>query len=311
MGEALFVGVDGGGTNTTAVVGHVGGVMLGRGRAGASNPSALGFDVAVAAIEAAVHGALADAGLAGEAFQAIALGVAGAGRPADRARLEELLRARPGFPAAVHVVQDVTLLLPTAGVASGVAIVAGTGSSAFGVGPDGRTATAGGWGYLLGDEGSAFAVGRAALRAVGQEADGYGRETVLTVALSTHLRLARPRDLITAVYQSAAPRTTIADLAPLVVAAASDGDAVARAILGENGAELATIAVAVARQLGLAPGAPVVAVGGMLAAGPWLLEPLAAGLAAGGLAPLHALEDPPALGALRLATGELPIPTML
>src|SRR5207244_3703467 len=163
--------------------------------------------------------------------EAIALGVAGAGRPADRARLEALLRARPGFPERVVVVQDVAILLPAAGLASGIAIVAGTGSSTFGVAPDGRTGTAGGWGYLLGDEGSAYAVGREALRAVGHAADGHGRPTALTATVSAHLRLAQPRDLITAIYQSASPRTTIADLAPLVAEAARAGDAVATEIL--------------------------------------------------------------------------------
>src|SRR5436309_650814 len=103
MGEAVFVGVDGGGSHTRAVVGRVDGVVLGRGEAGASNPSALGFEAAVAAIEAAVGAALERSAAAREvagswAVEAIALGVAGAGRPADRARLEALLRARPGFP---------------------------------------------------------------------------------------------------------------------------------------------------------------------------------------------------------------------
>src|SRR5437773_190576 len=86
------------------------------------------------------------------------------------------------------------------GRAGGIAIGAGTGSSTFGVAPDGRTGTAGGWGYLLGDEGSAYAVGREALRAVGHAADGHGRATALTATVCAHLGLAQPRDLITAVY---------------------------------------------------------------------------------------------------------------
>jgi N-acetylglucosamine kinase-like BadF-type ATPase len=306
MAEALYVGVDGGGSHTRAVVGRAGGVALGWGEAGPSNPSALGFDAALVAIEAAVSAALARAG--DPPFEAIALGVAGAGRPADRARLEGLLRARPAFPARVTVVQDVAILLPAAGLASGIAIVAGTGSSTFGVAPDGRTGTAGGWGYLLGDEGSAYAVGREALRAVGHAADGHGRATALTAAVSAHLRLAQPRDLITAVYQSQSPRTTIADLAPLVAEAAGRGDAVAVDILAETAGALATSAIALARRLGLPAGAPVVGVGGMLGAGPAFRRPLDASLTAASLQPLRPLEADPALGALRLATGEVPVP---
>ena len=281
------------------------------------NPSALGFEAAVAAIEAAVGAALEQTAAAREvagsqttaarevagsrAVEAIALGVAGAGRPADRARLEALLRARPGFPERVSVVQDVAILLPAA-------IVAGTGSSTFGVAPDGRTGTAGGWGYLLGDEGSAYAVGREALRAVGHAADGHGRPTALTATVSAHLRLAQPRDLITAIYQSASPRTTIADLAPLVAEAARAGDAVATEILAETARALATAAVALARRLDLPSGAPVVGVGGMLGAGPAFREALDAALVGASLQVLRPLEADPALGALRLATGEVPVP---
>lgn len=306
MSGGVFVGVDGGGTHTRAVVGRVGGEVVASGEAGASNPSALGFDVAVAAIEAAVRAAMGGAGV--ERVAGMALGVAGAGRPADRARLEARLRGLDGFPERVVVVQDVALLLPAAGLASGIAIVAGTGSSTFGVGPDGRTGTAGGWGYLLGDEGSAYAVGRAALRAVGHAADGHGAATALTELVSAQLGLAQPRDLITAVYQSASPRTTIAELAPVVAAAARDGDAVARSILEENGRDLAVAAVALARRLGLADGAPVVGVGGMLGAGAAFRGALDEELVGGGLARLVELAHEPVVGALRLATGEVAVP---
>jgi N-acetylglucosamine kinase-like BadF-type ATPase len=320
---SLFVGVDGGGTHTRAVVGRPGGVVLGRGEAGASNPSALGFEAALAAIVAAIEAALAEAGFAADPataqaaqgpgddrIEAVAMGVAGAGRPADRARLAAMLAARPGMPADVRVLQDVALLLPAAGLSSGVALVAGTGSSAFGVAPDGRTTTAGGWGYLLGDEGSAFAVGRAALRAVGHAADGHGAPTALTDLVTRHLGLAHPRDLITAVYQAASPRMAVADLAPLVARAAAERDELARSILAANGADLARDGVAVARALGLPPGAPVVGVGGMLSSGDVFLASLRAGLTAGGLGDFHPLEAEPALGALRLATGEVPLPRM-
>lgn len=301
----LFVGVDGGGSHTAAVLGRRGGAVLARGEAGPSNPSALGFDAAVNAIEAAVRAAVGES-----AVDAVALGVAGAGRPADRARLEELLRVRLGIER-LQVVQDVALLLPAAGLASGVAIVAGTGSSVFAVAPDGRTATAGGWGYLLGDEGSAYAVGREALRAVGRQTDGFPEPTALTPALVAHLSLAQPRDLITAVYQSNSPRATVAGLAPLVVEVARRGDPAARATLADAGRELGETAVAAGRRLRLTAGAPVVIVGGMLAAGDLMLAPLRQALAAGGLGELTPLADDPALGALRLATGEVPFPTII
>jgi N-acetylglucosamine kinase-like BadF-type ATPase len=317
----LFVGVDGGGSHTIALAGPSGRDLLGRGEAGPSNPSALGFEAATAAIGAAVRQALAQAlaqtgaaapappdptDVAGAAAR-ITMGVAGAGRPADGARLAGLVASEFGLPAArVRVLQDVALLLPAAGLSSGIAIVAGTGSSVFGVAPDGRAATAGGWGYLLGDEGSAFFVGREALLAVARAEDGTGQPTALTEAALGHYRVATPRDLITAVYQSAHPRTAIADLAPTVVETAA-GDPTARAILASGASELGRCAIALATRLGLRD-PPVVAVGGMFRAGALMLDPLAAELSAAGLQPPRLLEAEPALGALRLAAGELPEP---
>ena len=166
--------------------------------------------------------------------------------------------------------QDVAILLPAAGLAERDR---DRGRDRL-VDLRRRTATAGparpgGWGYLLGDEGSAYAVGREALRAVGHAADGHGRPTALTAAVSARLRLAQPRDLITAVYQSA-------------VAAHDDrrpGPAGRRGGRpGRRGRDRDPArdrrrardrrAIALARRLGLPPGAPVVGVGGMLGAGP-------------------------------------------
>src|SRR5437879_744216 len=143
----VFVGVDAGGTKTIALVGQSGDVILGRGEAGAANPQAVGFDEAASQIQSAIVASLAAVGLAKKygKLVRIAAGVAGAGRLADRARLAPLVAGRLGLPnARVRVLHDPALLLPTARLATGVALVAGTGSSAFGIGPNGRTASAGG-----------------------------------------------------------------------------------------------------------------------------------------------------------------------
>ncbi len=314
--EPVFVGVDGGGSHTVALVGRraagtsgeaSGPVALGRGAAGAANPQAVGFEVAATQISRAVEAALADAGLPPPGDVTIAravFGIAGASRPADRARLVALLAELLLVPAgAIRIVADIGLILPAAGLPFGVALVAGMGSSAFGVGRDGRTATAGGWGYLIGDDGSAFAVGREALRAVLRADGGFGPTTHLTEALSRELGVSQPRDLIRAVYQAQSPRTTVATLAPLVVATAREGDPIALQILTRAGRDLGKIARAVARRLGLGPGTVVVGTGGMFQAGGLLLEPLREELESAGLTDVRLLDDEPALGALRLAAG--------
>jgi glucosamine kinase len=288
------VGVDGGGSHTVAVTDR--GT---RGEAGPSNPSALGFEVAADAIATAIRQATP------EPPARVAMGVAGAGRPADGARLAAEVANRLGIdPAHVRVVQDVAILLPAAGLASGIALVAGTGSSAYGVGADGQTLTTGGWGYLLGDEGSAFYAGRAALMAVAADDDGTGPPTALTLALMAELEIETARDLITAVYQAPLPRNRIAALAPAVVAVASAGDRIAADILADGARQLGRCAVAIARRLSL-DDPTVVAVGGMFQAGPATMAPLADELARAGLRAPMLLAAEPAVGALKLAT-EMP-----
>ena len=332
-----FVGVDGGGTHTVALVGSSTGEILGRGVAGPSNPQAVGFEAAVEQIEAAIRAALvgphpqplsistemergdgtprsaplsiSDEGSPlrrGSGVRQITLGIAGCGRPSDRQRLAAMLSERLGLaPAAVRVVTDVALLLPAANLESGIALVAGTGSSAFGVSPTGRTANAGGWGYLLGDDGSAFEVGRHALRAILRADDGLGPPTQLTAAVKQALGVSQPRDLIRVVYQSPSPRTTIAELAPLVVSVARDGDGIARQIVARAGEILGQLACAVARRLALGSDATVIGTGGLFQAGDLVVAPLRRSLDRVGLDDFRLLDAEPAIGALRLATGEV------
>jgi len=310
----IFVGVDGGGTHTVALVGRRGDEILGRGGAGPSNPSVVGFEVAAKQIRSAVEAALVDAGVppldllfAGSlAPGQLTLGIAGTGRPSDRARLTATLATELGLPPdTLRIVTDVALLLPAAGVSAGVALVAGTGSSAFGITEDGRTAIAGGWGYLLGDDGSAFDVGRRALRVVLRAVDGLGPPTQLATAVEQHLGVTQPRDLIRVVYQSSSPRSTIADLAPLVVATARDGDPLAQQIVTRAGEKLGQFACAVARRLDLDDRSPVIGTGGLFQAGDLILDPLRKSLARVHLADFRLLDREPAVGALRLASGEV------
>ncbi len=319
-----YIGVDAGGTRTTALVGTSGDRIIGRGVAGPANPQVVGFDAAAEQIIGAIREALAGAlagnegsispdsvlrllhrGKDGPGVQKITLGVAGCGRPTDRKRLTRLLAEQLGLhDTTVHVTTDVALLLPAAGLTSGVALVAGTGSSAFGVAPDGRTASAGGWGYLLGDDGSGFDVARQGLRAVLRAEDGLGPPTNLTAALKQALEVNHPRDLIRVIYQSPSPRVTVASLAPVVVAVARDGDATARQILASAGEVLGKLAGAVARRLGLGPDAAVIGTGGLFQAGDLIVDPLRRSLARAGLFDFRLSVTEPALGALRLATGE-------
>jgi N-acetylglucosamine kinase-like BadF-type ATPase len=145
-----------------------------------------------------------------------------------------------------------------------VAVISGTGSLAYGENAAGRSVRAGGWGYLLGDEGSGYAIGLAALRAVARAADGRGHATALTEAVLAHWSLPCPQALIRHVYGGGMEREDIAALAPLVMRTAKDGEAVARAILEDAGRELALAAQAVIERLALPAPVPCALAGGVL-----------------------------------------------
>ncbi|MGD9099948.1 MAG: BadF/BadG/BcrA/BcrD ATPase family protein [Anaerolineae bacterium] len=264
----LLIGVDGGGSKTRALAADLGGHVLGRGSAGPSNYHAVGVEAAYAALNTAIAAALTDAGTSTAArLAAICLGLAGMGRPGDLPIVEAWAKARyPGIP--LNVVSDAQLVL-AAGTPEGwgIALISGTGAMAYGADRAGRTARSGGWGYVLGDEGSGYAIGLAALRAVARAADGRAPSTALTAAVLGHWSLQSPQDLVKRVYQSATQRTDVAGLAALVHATAKEGDAVARAILRDAGYELALTASAVARSLELTEAIPCALAGSVLVYG--------------------------------------------
>jgi N-acetylmuramic acid 6-phosphate etherase len=271
----LLLGIDGGGTHTVALLAAVpaGAAGLwsvaGRGEAGPSNQKAVGKDSTLRALDEAVTRAFAAAGLPRAPVASACLGLAGSDRPEDRAVIHEWAR-QVRLAAHVEVTNDAALLLAAGTPAGwGLAVIAGTGSIAYGRHPEGPTARAGGWGYLLGDEGSGYALVLAGLQAVVQAADGRGPTTRLTERLLAAMELKEPQGLVHAVYGGKWDRAALAALAPLVLEAAEVGDAVATEIVRRAAHELARTAAAVARRLGLDPQAvPVALAGGVLLGSP-------------------------------------------
>jgi N-acetylmuramic acid 6-phosphate etherase len=277
--SGLYLGVDGGGSHSVALlaVGDKGDgsrhsarwQLLGRGQAGPSNLQAIGTGPALAALEEAIAGAFAAAGRPLCPVAGACLGLAGAGRDEDQKVILDWAR-RVNLAGNVIVTTDAALL-PAAGTPEGwgLAVVAGTGSIVYGQTADGRTARAGGWGYLLGDEGSGYALVLAALQAVARAADARGPTTSLTERILNRMGLARPQQLVPAVYRGSWDRAALAALAPLVLEAAEGCDGVAEEIVNRQALELAHTAAAVARQLGFDQGTvPLALAGGALLASP-------------------------------------------
>ncbi len=187
-------------------------------------------------------------------------------------RAAEILR--PRFPfASFTAVEDVETAQAAAfGGGAGIVLIAGTGAVSYGLTAENLRARSGGWGYLMADEGSGYAIGRRALQAVSKAYDGRGLPTVLLQHLLEHFQQPDFLALHRLIYQGPIARHEIANLAKVVVGAATQGDLVATQILDEAAAELAMYVVAVARQLGWKD-PPVSAVGGVFRAGEIILEP--------------------------------------
>jgi len=306
----LVLGIDAGGTKTVCQLADEQANILAESRGGGANLQASGE----LEVEKVLHQVIDRALVNASARPAtICLGMAGVDRPRDADVVRGIL-LRIGHRAQPYVVNDALIALE-AGVpgGAGVVIVAGTGSIAYGRDAQGRAARAGGWGYVLGDEGSGYWLGRHALRAVVRAADGRGRTTALTARVLAHFHVDRPQDLVWEIYGSGLKPTAIASLAVEVGAAAMEGDTLAEDIINAGAVELAGAAASVARRLSLER-CPVVLAGGILRGVAPLRERVLSNLSrALPDAEARVLEVEPALGAVRLAlslsAGRPAIPT--
>jgi N-acetylglucosamine kinase-like BadF-type ATPase len=244
----LFLGVDGGQSSTTALIGDETGRVLGAGSGGPCNHAgaAEGRRKLLSAVRGSLAAACFEAGLDGGAirFGAVCFGMSGG--PEDKlAILQEIL------PADRVVVTDdavIALAGATAGE-PGIVTIAGTGSIAFGRDLEGRTARTGGWGYIFGDEGGAFDIARQALRAALRAEEGWGPLTALAPVLLEAAGSLDANGALHRFYTPDWPRSRVAALAPLVDEAAMAGDAVACDILHNAAQQLAVLTSSVRRQL--------------------------------------------------------------
>lgn len=306
------LGLDGGGTKTVAIVANEKGRVLGRGESGPANYHTAGLAKASENIRNAAHAAIEDAGIVGQALTAAFFALAGVDRPADRQVMSGVI-ASLGLTCPVHIDHDASAALAGAtGGLPGVVVIAGTGSICYGEDTKGARARAGGYGPLLGDEGSGYDIGRKALIAALRAEDGRSPATVLTERIRQRFMLEKMTDLINLVYGNPAPlqRPDIAALTPMVVEAANEGDGIAKEILRVAGRELGLCAAAVLQRLNWdgAATVPVAGSGGVFAAGNLLALPMEQVVRS--ICPQARLSQPkhtPAYGAVLLALRTLGI----
>jgi len=297
------LGIDAGGTKTACLLANEAGETLGEARGGGANLQTKGE----LGVEKVLHAVMREAlGDHASSVDAICLGMAGMDRPGERHVVGEIMRRIAGGARTVVVNDALVALVAGVGDEPGVVIISGTGSIAYGRNRDNAAARSGGWGHVLGDEGSGYWIGRRAVRAVARAADGRGPATALVARVLEHFDVKTPSDLVSRVYDAETHHPRLARLAEVVQEARDEGDEQATQILEQAAHELVRAARSVVERLRMKDEAfDFVLSGGVFVGVPWLHEELRRRLPA--IAPeagVRRLEVPPARGAVHLALSE-------
>jgi N-acetylglucosamine kinase-like BadF-type ATPase len=297
------LGIDAGGTKTVCLLADEHGAIVAEARGPGANLHAAGE----LAVEKVLHEVMEEAiGDRPIVPAVICLGIAGVDRP-DEAQIVRAIMRRIGYKSRVLVVNDALIALVSgARDEPGIVIIAGTGSIVYGRNAAGEAARAGGWGHMIGDEGSGYWIGREALAAVMRAADGRGPDTALAAEVLAYFNVADVSRLPRIVYDREMPRMSVAALGPIVQTVAADGDAVAVRILERAADELGLGARSVTTRLEMRGDAFTFYLsGGVFRVVPWLADELPRRLVE--VAPrsqVQILQQEPAAGAVWLALAE-------
>lgn len=250
--QPYVCGWDGGGTKTHVLCLTPEGRQAGEGSFGPLNLNGAEKEKIVATIrESVAFMASLPGGL--DACQGLVIGTAGISNSAAAALVTETVR-RCGYAGPLRLLGDQEIALAGAIDGPGAVLVAGTGAICCGRDAAGRVTRVGGYGYLIDDGGSGYALGRDILTAVARAADGRGPATELTQPVFRALSVSAVGEMITWLYAPATGKKEIAALAPLLLPALDAGDAAALAIASAAAQELALLACTAWKNLGLDAG---------------------------------------------------------
>lgn len=232
------LGLDGGGTKTECVLMDVEGAVCAQGRSGPSNPLRVGFGGALAALCEAARWAMQDARVAPDDVVALCAGVAGAAADQASRKMKKLL-SEEFAGRLVYVCTDLELTLEATGEGAAIVLVAGTGSAAVGRDMHGNVARVGGHGPLLGDEGSAYDIGKRASIAALREKDRTGKTSELGAMILKELRMNDWQEFQSRVH--AVPDEVFPRIFPVIGKAADAGDSGAQELLRLAATQLALL----------------------------------------------------------------------
>ncbi|MET4004443.1 MULTISPECIES: N-acetylglucosamine kinase [Arthrobacter] len=280
-----FVGLDIGGSKTRGIV-WTDGIISSDASVGSTNVQNVSRETAVENMAALF------AALDVDGASRLLAGAGGVDTDSDARALRELIA--PFVPGAqIDVVHDTRLLLAAAGLSFGVAVIAGTGSAAWGINEAGEQARAGGWGYLLGDEGSGYWLAREAVRYSLRRMDAGKDVDALTAGLLKYCGLSEPQSLIAHFHQGTTRRYWAA-ASPVIFAAAQSGHEHALELVDRAGSDLAGLAAEVATALNLT--GPLVLGSGLGSNVPALQAAVASHAASRGMGEVQILRQDPIFG---------------
>ncbi len=244
-----ILGIDGGGTKTVCLAADTDGRILGKGMSGPSNYLKEGLYTSKMSLGESIEQALQEAGSDRLKVQVVCAGLAGVGRANDRLIMKKLFaEIVPNARLILETDAFITLVGATE-YQPGVIVISGTGSIAMGINQKGEVSRAGGWGHILGDEGSGYDIARRGMVAALHDFDGRGPETLISKMIVEELYLTNVEELIGLFYGGESSPRRIAGLYPLILEAAEEGDAVACKLLEQAASALVKSAIAVIRKL--------------------------------------------------------------
>lgn len=295
-----IVGIDGGGTKTIAYAAGVDGEIITKAQETASNYHVVGVDEFKRVIISLIKQIIDETGLQMMNLQAFSLGLAGVDRADDGKVVREALRD-VGLNCRIILNHDAAIgLAAGAGKKHGIVLIAGTGSIAYGVNANGEDFRAGGFGHLIGDEGSGYDIAMNAIRSALMAEEGRAKPTILLPELLSAAGLGNRDELISYVYQQTNSKADIAKLAEVVVRCAEKNDETSREIITAAGYALAELVKSVlVRGFSKEKKVKVIACGSVLTKVPQIFDIVRTEI--GKYGKLIALEGDAALGAVNIA----------
>ncbi|RKQ32524.1 N-acetylglucosamine kinase [Oceanobacillus halophilus] len=229
-----WIGMDGGGTKTQCVIGDEKGQILAMSIGESTNIQSNSHTHVKAVLFRLIDEVIRESDSNESHIETLYLCLSGSGRAKDRETIEDFFKGTI-YENILSIENDAIAAL-AAGTwgEPGIVIIAGTGSIAYGINPSKMDAIrVGGWGYLFGDEGSGYWIGKRAIQSVLKAYDGRGDVTELSHIIKDYFRIKEVPELISVIHGDPNPRLKIASAAPLVLNAAERSDPVAKNIIHE------------------------------------------------------------------------------